>query len=248
MRVGNHISVDDACCTGVSATGMDSLDFDFSKAGKKWVSYFDRLGFGSYSKQSGLVEIFSETCNWLRHSKESAQDLANVEFVWFSDTILFYSTDDSKTSFQAVAETSRCFFDELLDSRIPVRGALAFGDFYADKPNALFMGKALVDAFEYGEKFDWLGFVIHPSALARMEEVGQPVSELTYRRWDAEFKSGKTLEKESVVAYVAGPGSIMPIAGGNPYLDGLEEMASQAECESHKRKYVNTIQFLRNFN
>ena len=126
---------------------------------------------------------------------------------------------------------------------------MAFGDFYADKANNIFLGKALVDACKYGEKFDWLGFVLHPAALKRMAEVDQPVG-VTYKPWDAEFKNRKTnaVEKEAVVAYLVGPGSIMPVAGGNPYLQALEEMAACTACESHKRKYINTIEFLKHFN
>lgn len=213
------------------------------------VSYFDRLGFGDYSQGNNLVGIFSETCYWLQRANEAARDYSNVEFVWFSDTILFYSTDDSRSSFQAVAEASRSFFDELLDSKIPVRGALAFGEFYADKSNGLFFGRALVDACKYGEKFDWLGFVLHPSSLKRMAEIGQPVSDLTYKLWDLEFKNRETepVEKETVTAYLVGPGSIMPLEGGNPYLKALQEMASCANRESHRRKYENTIKFLKHF-
>jgi hypothetical protein len=229
---------------------MNSLDYDFSKSGKRWVSYFDRLGFGNYSTEHDLINIFCETCSWLAIAMQEGQDFAKVELVWFSDTIIFYSTDDSRMSFQAVNGASTSFFDELLDAKIPVRGALAFGDFYADKANNLFLGKALVDACKYGEKFDWLGFVLHPSALKRMDEVSQPVSDLTYKRWDAKYKNRKTnaVEKEpNVVAYLVGPGSIMPMAGGNAYLDALEEMAACTDCERHKRKYLNTIEFLKHF-
>lgn len=221
---------------------MNAFDYDPSKAGKKWVSYFDRLGFGNYSKENNLIEIHVETCHWLARAKEEVR-------AWFSDTILFYSTDDSRASFQAVTAASRSFFDELLDSKIPVRGALAFGDFYEDKANSLFFGKALVDACEYGEKFDWLGFVLHPSALKRMDEVGQPVCALNYKQWDAEFKNRQTkdAEKETVIAYLVGLGSIMPLAGGNSYLKALEEMAAATNLNSHKRKYENTIQFIKHF-
>lgn len=228
---------------------MNSINYDFSKSGERWVSYFDRLGFGNYSSEHDLINVFCETCSWLAIAKQEKQYFDNVELVWFSDTIIFYSTDDSRMSFQAVADASRSFFDELLDSKIPVRGALAFGDFYADKANNIFLGKALVDACKYGEKFDWLGFVLHSSALERMREVGQPVSDLTYKRWNAEYKNQKTnaVAKEPVVAYLFGPGSIMLVAGGNPYLQALEEMAACTVCESHKRKYVNTIEFLKHF-
>ena len=224
-------------------------NYDSSKSGKRWVSCFDRLGFENYSRQHDLISVFYETCSWLERARQEGQHYANVEFAWFSDTVIFYSSDDSRMSFQAVAGTSRAFFDELLLCRIPVRGALAFGDFYADKANNLFLGMALVDAYKYGEKFDWLGFVLHPSALKRMEEVGQRVSDLTYKRWDGEFKNSKTkaVEMESTLAYLVGPGSIMPVDGGNPYLGALEAMASCADCESHKRKYENTIRFLQHF-
>jgi len=227
---------------------MNSLNYDFSKSGKRWVSYFDRLGFGIYSREHDLINVFYQTENWLAIAKREGQRVGNVEFVWFSDTIIFYSTDDSPQSFLAVAGASRSFFDELLDFQIPVRGALAFGDFYADKTNNLFLGKALVDACKYGEKFDWLGFVLHSSALEKMVEVGQPVNGPTYKRWDAKYINRKTNAegKESVVAYLAGP--IMQADGGNPYLQALEEMVARTAFESHKRKYVNTIEFLKHFN
>jgi len=228
---------------------MNSLNYDFSKSGKRWVSYFDRLGFENYSREHDLISVFCETENWLAIAKREGQRAGNVEFVWFSDTIIFYSTDDSRQSFLAVAGASRSFFDELLDSKIPVRGALAFGDFYADKTNNLFLGKALVDACKYGEKFDWLGFVLHSSALEKMVEVGQPVSDLTYKRWDATYKNRKTnaVGKESVMAYLLGDGS-MPLEDGNSFVEVLEEMAVREKCESIKRKYVNTIEFLKHFN
>jgi len=226
-------------------------DYDFSKGGKRWVSYFDRLGFGQFTAEHGLVEIFSETSFCLSEARRHGQDFANVECAWFSDTFLFWSTDDSRASCRAVAEASRWFFDGLIDSKVPLRGALAFGDFYGDKANGLFFGKALVDACHCGEKYDWLGFVLHESALKQMAEVGQPVSDLCYKRWDAKFKKTKTnsVEKESVVAYLPGPGSIRPVpeVGGNPCLEAVEGMASWTECEGHRRKYENTIRFIKHF-
>jgi hypothetical protein len=230
---------------------MPLVDYDFCKGGRRRVSYFDRLGFGKFTAEHDLVEIFSEISFCLSEARRHGQDFANVEFAWFSDTFLFWSTDDSRASFCAVAEASRWFFDELIDSKVPLRGALAFGDFYGDKANGLFFGKALVDSCQCGEKYDWLGFVLHDSALKQMAEVGQPVSDLCYKRWDAESKKTKTntVEKESVVAYLPAPGSVKPVpeVGGDPYLETVEEMASWTQCEGHRRKYENAIQFMKHF-
>lgn len=214
------------------------------------MSYFDRLGFGNLSREKDLVEVFNENRPFLARAMESAEDNGSVECVWFSDTIIFYSTDDSRSSFWGVAEASETYFDELLYLGIPVRGAMAFGDFYGDGASGIYLGKALVDACEYGEKFNWLGFVLHPSALLRMPEVGQPPpSELYYKRWDAEFKNRTTngMEQETVCAYLVGPKSIMPTDGGHPYLATLKEMARGASVEDHRRKYQNTIQFIESF-
>ena len=143
---------------------MNFLDYDSTKAGRRWVSCFDRLGFGDYCKRNSLVEVFCATCGWLAQAEEQADYEHMVEFAWFSDTILFYSTDDSWASHCAVTEVSESFFDEMLLAGVPARGGLAFGEFYADKARNIFLGNALVDAYNYGEKFDWLGFVLHSSA------------------------------------------------------------------------------------
>jgi hypothetical protein len=68
---------------------MSLDDYDFSKGGKRWVSYFDRLGFGSFTAGHDLVETFSEISFYLSEAIRHGQDHANVEFAWFSDTFLF---------------------------------------------------------------------------------------------------------------------------------------------------------------
>jgi hypothetical protein len=227
---------------------VNSLDYDASKAGKRWVACFDRLGFGDYCKRKDLVEIFCETRHWLARAKEEVDDEPTVEWAWFSDTVLFYSTDDSHASCCAVTNVSEFFFDEMLVEMVPSRGALAFGEFYADRTRNIFFGEALVDAYKYAETFNWLGFVLHPSALRRMEELGQPPKGPIYKRWKAEIKDGKTKAVRrsflSVVAHVPGPGTIMPVAGGNPYLAAITEMSSATKCKTYRRKYQNTIRFL----
>ena len=80
-------------------------------------------------------------------------------------------------------------------------------EFLGDKSNQIFLGKALVEAHKYGERYNWLGFVVCPSAQARMNEIGLPPDErLNYRKRDAELKRIKELayETESAVAYLIG--------------------------------------------
>jgi hypothetical protein len=223
-----------------------NLDYDSTKAGKKWVSCFDLLGFGNYVRENGVAEAFCRfrSC---RDEQVFYGGLNSVAFVWFSDTFIFYSLDDSPDSFCAITTASHDFFDELLLAKVPLRGALAFGDFYADKTNGVFLGEALVDAYSYEEKFNWLGFVLHPSALSRMNEIGKPVSEAYETKWNAELRNQRTnrMEREDVIAYRIGSAGEWPLAGGNPYMRAVEEMAVSASSKHDRQKYANTVHFLK---
>src|SRR5208282_580877 len=167
---------------------MNLPDYEPSKDKKRWVSYFDLLGFVEFVQKHQLVEVFSETLYCLREQKINARLIGRVKCAWFSDTFLFYSPDDSRRSFQEIDHASRWFFDWLVEQQMPARGAMAFGDFYPDKVNNIFLGKALADAAKCGEKYNWLGFVLHRSALKQMIAVGQPCSK-SYKQWKAEYKN-----------------------------------------------------------
>src|SRR3974377_136077 len=104
---------------------MDPTTYDPRKSGNRWIAYFDRLGFKAYCKSHDPVDVFCESCAWLTIAEQACEGLSDVNLVWFSDTLLFYSMDDSRESFQAVDGASTSFFDELIDSQIPARGALA---------------------------------------------------------------------------------------------------------------------------
>ena len=232
---------------------MDELDFDPSNDGMRWVTYFDRLGFGEYTKNNALDDVFWALVDmFLELARESNLFSEYAKLVWFSDTILFYSKDDSLKSYYAICDASRLFFDECLKVGVPVRGAMSFGEFYADNEHSLFFGRALVDACKYGEKFNWLGFVLHETALKKRSELGVADNLSCYREWNAEVKDREpnTFSQESVIAYLPGPGSIQFAKEKNPYrhyLKDLEKILFSAECEKHKRKYQNTIHFIQHY-
>jgi hypothetical protein len=51
---------------------------------------------------------------------------------------------------------------------MPLRGALSFGYFYADKKRNVYIGDALIKAVEFTEKQDWVGFVLTPQTIERL--------------------------------------------------------------------------------
>jgi hypothetical protein len=67
-----------------------------------------------------------------------------------------------------MADASGNFFRRMFNGLIPMRGCLAYGDFYCGPEGELF-GPALIEAYEEAEAQDWLGFIIHPTAEERIK-------------------------------------------------------------------------------
>lgn len=146
-----------------------------------WVAYFDLLGFQSIVRQPGNIasRLKDRDCRpriWytLEHYKRARKEFEHsmhcygMHGKWFSDTFVFYTKDESGDCAIRIADASGSFFQRLYGSLIPVRGCLAYGDLYSGPDNELF-GPALIDAYEEAEAQDWIGFIIHPTAVERMK-------------------------------------------------------------------------------
>ena len=209
----------------------------------RWVSYLDLLGFTEIIRMKGWIYVFSHYAQALEHFIQDLDFDLRIEKTWFSDTFLLYSPDNTDSSFTAIESITRWFVNSLIFDGIPVRGAMACGDFYADKENSMFFGQALVEAYNYGENQDWIGFVLSPSAVNRMSEIGLPPHErLNYAYWQIPYKNTDNTLPESLPAYIIGGAT--EINNRNPYLDKLVEMKSRLKNVRFRRKYENTINFI----
>jgi len=227
----------------------DRLDFDLQRMSRRWVAYFDLLGFSELVKSTDIVNVFYR---WELCLKDFRQNLARhpeLEFANFSDTFLIYAPDESIRSFSAIDNCSRYFFQHVLLRHFPLRGAMACDEFYADKPNSVFLGKALVMAHEFGEQFNWVGYTLSPSALARMQQIGLAECPCHYRR---SYVPTKSVPLEAT-ALLCGGGK------GRDHIRALEQMRqasldSMTAKHSHSdqiarvtQKYDNAIQFIKRF-
>jgi hypothetical protein len=197
---------------------------------KKWVAYFDLLG----SKNRKTLELYEIYATCLREAEWNTHLIDSVQIAYFSDTFLLYTPDDSIKSLNCIDKAACGFFDDLIDRDIPVRGAIACNEFYPDKANGIYLGQALVEAHEFGEKYNWLGLVLHKSALDAMAERGRTATDRGhYKKWNAEFlnKLNNKYCKEEVTAYFS-----------LNNLENLKSLALQADVE-YKGKYLNSIDF-----
>lgn len=218
---------------------MEEIDIKNDSFRKRWVSYFDLLGFSDLVQTKGELSVFSTITTALEEfeRKRNPKDHL-VGRVWFSDSFIFYSQGASDIGFSSIEQISRHFFLTLIQKGIPVRGTLAFGELYADRDNNILFGKGLLEAYQYAENQDWIGLILTPSAILRMEEIGLPAKGRPYyAKWSIPYKKCKDKYPPELPACRINKPDILKI---------LDRMRQKVDPENQKeviKKYDRTIEF-----
>lgn len=233
--------------------------------GNCWVAYFDILGFErevNIAEREGegrVLHAFNKALEEIGLHKSFEKEGVNT--VWFSDTFIFYSFNDSPELINIVAQN---FSKQMFSNLIPLRGCLNFGRFYADKKRRIYYGSALIEAYKLAESQDWIGYILSKKAVEKMKECYTEdgrlywnVCKSSYEEYDVPVKD----RKEKLPAYKMGFCSNRPptIVEDLYYYftqmlnfakHGIESDANlnreqkQRLLEKVKRKYKNTNDFL----
>lgn len=209
---------------------------------KRWFAYFDLLGFSNLVRNNEIFQVlplYEIALNALEQ-KANPKRRNGISYSWFSDTFIIFTKGGSLEEFALIEQVARLFFQKLILNSLPVRGALTFGNLYTHLEKNIFLGEALMDAYEYGEKQNWLGFLITPSACAEIGRSGLPIEERPYYRHIFDPEIILHPENSNVFAYAFNNGSVN---GTNPFLDSIRKMKVTAP-EKVKIKYENTEKFI----
>jgi len=160
-----------------------------------FIAYFDILGFKELiNSTENLEPIISDFKRIIQgHTniqQEFGQEYQGFNFyegpeylderirgVTYSDTILFLSTNDTLADFLLLVLVSRNFFIHTLKNGFPLRGAIHVGDIHYEED--VYMGPALVTAYEWAEDQDWAGIIITPECDRYVEYYYQAIAEAT---------------------------------------------------------------------
>ncbi|MEX2497372.1 MAG: hypothetical protein WD397_00680 [Wenzhouxiangellaceae bacterium] len=209
---------------------------------KRWFSYFDLLGFAQLVRTSeinSVLPIYEKVLETIEE-KAGQKKPRGLSYSWFSDTFIIFTRGSSLEEFGLIEQAARLFFQRLILHKIPVRGAISYGDLYTQQEKNIFLGEALMDAYEYGEEQNWLNFVISPSAAKALDTLGFPMSERVHYRM-VEKKGVITHPgNKEVYAYAFNNGTVNGI---NPLLKSLHAM-KESSPKIQKIKYENTIEFI----
>lgn len=209
----------------------------------RWFCYLDLLGFKSLVLQKHKIEevifLYNEIIEDLI-SKADLKKTLGVSYSWFSDTFIIYSRSDSLIEFASIEQVSRLFFTKLIKKEIPVRGALTYGKLYSQSAKKVFIGEALIDAYEYGEKQKWLGFLLTPKVYDKLKETDLDIRDRPFYKRIESDEIITHFNKCNIYAYAFND---LKINDKNPYLEVIRKMSISAPKEAYE-KYENTIKFI----
>lgn len=232
----------------------DAMEYIRNLGCQRWVAYFDLLGIRALLAEGKELQVFVAYEAALREFQNHSEWAPELQHAWFSDTFIIVAPDDSQESFKRVEYMSRLFAYSLLSSRVPFRGAISCGQFYADFNERVFFGSALVEACEHGEGQDWVGVVLCPSAIQRLSALGVQLNTFYYVPSDVPWKSSARSTQSD--AAVDGPhhnsrhltacvvGNWLHVNFKNPCIPIVKEMMARCGAPNVKVKYERTARFL----
>jgi hypothetical protein len=236
------------------------MEYNQTINGNCWLVCFDILGFKErilgFEKTYGVGRlnrfadvIYKEILDTLQRAEKEFQ--GRVYPCWASDTFVFYTPDDSRTSFTLISAAAIHFLCRMIrhsPSYMP-RGALGSGQFYADRQDNVFLGSALIDAYEYAEKQNWIGFVVTPSAERKIVDSYPQPRDLLYKYVQdnvpvkkKELKDGiKCIVEDTEMLYAAKIQSYPAIK------DFFQPRRNGTPQKEWVQKYENTLRFFERY-
>ncbi len=226
---------------------MYKIKYNESYKSLRWVGHFDLLGTKKLINDNKAKEIFAVYKLSIEEFKDQSGKMEEIHSIWFSDTFILYSDDNSLNGYAELEHLARWFHYHLIKESIPVRGAISYGEFYCDQENNLFFGKPLIEAYEYGEAQDWLGLIICPSAEKKLKPLNIKADQNSAYIY-TEVPAKKNLPDDAP-KNINLPACILacwlPWNFQESFSQHLYKMMSCQE-DRYKRKYQNTIDFLNN--
>ncbi len=209
---------------------------------KRWFAYFDLLGFANLVRTSEIESVLPiyETVLKAIEEKAEPKKAKGIGYSWFSDTFIMFSKGSSLEEFVLIEQISRLFFQKLILKKIPVRGSISYGKLYTQQDKNIFLGEALIDAYEYGENQNWLNFIITPSAYEALKKLNSPMEGRPNYRLIEDSKVITHKKIKNVFAYAFNNEAANP---EKPFLSALNKM-KETSPKTVSLKYENTINFI----
>jgi hypothetical protein len=220
----------------------------------RFVAHFDMLGMKqailrnvdeAWGALSDINEARKRIYKISLEIKGSTKVVADrVRTFFFSDTVIIFTLSDEPEDLYAILVLSSELFSNSLHRCVPLRGGIAYGEFFFNLEESLFLGKPLVEAHIIGECAQWIGIVVDQfvAEMAKHYPIGEEIIQWDVPQkdngikkefvlnWPWIFRDNFTVKPVTIDAFYE---AFKPLFG--PY-DDLRE--------SDKIKYRNTVTFI----
>ncbi len=237
------------------------MDQAFSR--KSYIAHFDMLGF-----KSATLRDPNKAWNALRNLRSRMDGMGRYG-LWdvqkdrdiprrivtriFSDTILAFTLGNEPDDLTALVLLTAQLFADCLSSCIPLRGGIAYGDFFVDEALQLYCGAPFVKAYELGEQSQWCGIILDEVVAEHfLNHAGGPLTTYnnspTIIQWDVPIKASGRRTSWVVnwpVVFRAGFTKHPPLSV-QEYYQAFESLLGSYESLSPdaKDKHNNTVEFI----
>ena len=145
---------------------------------KRAVAYFDILGFKSKIENSPIEKLATDYERIISQtSKEFSVENGQVtsrevchRYI-FSDSLFLIAKEDTIESFIDLISYAWRTMQFFIASGFPLRGAITYGEFYANLKCNVFLGKAISNAVVLEGQQNWIGAVVDQTAIDRYDVV-----------------------------------------------------------------------------
>lgn len=221
---------------------MSELTYRPLRYRDRWFAYLDLLGFTNLVRTRAIEDVlpvYAEALKRMRTACKLGKGEVGLLNSWFSDTFIIYSRSDSLEDFAHVESAARIFFQLLLINEIPVRGCISHGKLYSQAKKNVFVGPALIEAHQYGEALDWVGFCLAPSVEEKLKD-DLPLRQRTHYRKITDRRVLRKAPVQHLYAFAFNNGTVN---GKNPYRKALQAMKANAPLGAIQ-KYEYSLAFL----
>lgn len=143
---------------------------------KKFIAYFDILGYGDRIKDKSIDEEYEIQKKFIEdriNLIDNVTEIAECHALHFSDTHIFYTKDNSGESFDKIVRSSLLFMliaAVRTTPYLPLRGAISYGDFLIDPEKQIIIGQGLRESYALAENQKWMGCCLSDSCSEQVKD------------------------------------------------------------------------------
>ncbi len=182
---------------------VEKLEKNWNPTCNRFVAFLDIMGFEDLvsrndhmlvlKKMEEFSQVIKEPERFAKDDMVVKGDLPYIRTVFFSDSILLVSSDDSKMSANILISFVQWMFPIAVRMKIPIKGAIAYGKQTADFDNSLHFGKPLIDAYELQNEILLYGVVLHHTMeqYLRAKKMMIEIENTDLYKYEVPIKAGK---------------------------------------------------------